>query len=430
MTTPSGHRPIPESSSSTISGSGSVQSHLSTANSQQRLRATNAYATLNKEFSKDSSSFDSSPISPTLSNPATLAHALRVLFPSPEASVQFPDHSSRSWKGLAFKWMGLVYCFLSIIFTSTSLYTHLYLGNPVGASISKELGPAFLTVEQRVSRLSPYLGGSFEPHVLLPRSPADGITACLWSKDDGQDNFDSLISWAFQWTGPISLVMVTSTRLSSVSHQQLLQRLQTLRDHPSLSGLSLHLFHQQSPAESPSAYLNLARLFSNSPTVMLFPANLSNVLPSNFYNTLSSHIPHPPTKPLLITNAAPSVLSVPDLTPVILPRNYPIWCSERAFLASRTSDWNDCMWQLWLEEYGLGHANITVALHPEESTNSGVDSGGLTRLRNSLSGKFRAEICEVALRRFSTGDTARAAKSAKRRLQWLKSFCRQVRRFD
>ncbi|KAJ7251530.1 hypothetical protein B0H12DRAFT_642280 [Mycena haematopus] len=170
--------------------------------------------------------------------------------------------------------------------------------------------------------------------------------------------------------------MVTSTHPHSVSHQQLLQRLQTLRNHPSLSGLSLHLFHRHSPSDSPSVYLNLARLFSNSRIVMVLTANLSNVLPSNFYNALSSR---PTRKPLLITSAAPSVSSIPDLTPVILPRNYPVWCSERAFLASRTSDWNECIWQLWLEEYGLGHANITIAIDSEEFASGGVEPASLVR---------------------------------------------------
>lgn len=206
-------RPLPES---TISGSGSVQSHLSTTNSQQRLRAqaTNAYAALNKE----SPSSDSSP---------TIPNALRVLFPSPETSVQSPDrHSSRSWKGLAFKWMALVYCFLSIIFMSTSLYRYLYLvhavrmppGNELGGPISTFAAPRpvflfdpapvaspteFLATEQRLLRLSPYLGSSreFEPHILLPTSLADGITACLWSTDDGDTSFQALVSWASKWTG-------------------------------------------------------------------------------------------------------------------------------------------------------------------------------------------------------------------------------------
>jgi hypothetical protein len=111
---------------------------------------------------------------------------------------------------------------------------------------------------------------------------------------------------------------------------------------------------------------------------MLFPANLSNVLPANLYNDLS-RVPHPARKPLLITSTATSAFSIPDLTPVILPRNYPLWCTERAFLASRTSDWDDCVWQLWLEEYGLGQVNITLAIQPEKFAGGGVEPANLVR---------------------------------------------------
>ncbi|KAJ7346728.1 hypothetical protein DFH08DRAFT_199873 [Mycena albidolilacea] len=278
--------------------------------------------------------------------------------------------------------MALVYCFLSIIFMSTSLYRYLYLVHAVRMPPGNELASPteFLATEQRLLRLSPYLGSSreFEPHILLPTSLADGITACLWSTDDGDTSFQALVSWASKWTGPISLVMVTATRPHSIPHQQLLRRLQTLRDHPSLSGLSLHLFHAVNNQHSPSAYLNLARLFANSRTVMLFPANLSNVLPENLYNALS-RVPHPARKPLLITSTATSAFSIPDLTPVILPRNYPLWCTERAFLASRTSDWDDCVWQLWLEEYGLGQVNITLAIQPEKFAGGGVEPANLVR---------------------------------------------------
>ncbi|KAJ6594002.1 hypothetical protein B0H19DRAFT_918079, partial [Mycena capillaripes] len=225
----------------------------------------------------------------------------------------------------------------------------------------------------------------FEPYILLSPSPTNGITACLWTSDDGNTDFRSLVSWASQWTGPISLVMATATHPRSILHQQLLQRLETLRGHPSLSGLSLHLIHDRNGQYSPSAYLNLARLFANSRTVMLFPANLSNSLPMNFYNTLISRIPDPARKPLLITSTITSAFSVPDLTPVILPQNYPLWCTERAFLGSRTLEWDDCLWQLWLEEYGLGHANITTAMNPEEFTS--VDADLVSMVRQSPSYK-------------------------------------------
>ncbi|KAJ7497396.1 hypothetical protein FB451DRAFT_1120874 [Mycena latifolia] len=441
------NRPVPESSSSTISGSGSFQSHLSTTNSQQRLRATNAYAASTKE--------SSSSTSPVLLNPTTnLSTAFRALFPFSEiqSSIQIPDHhpSVRSWKALAFKWMILVYCFLSLVFTSTILCKYLYRTDTFRMPVASQLASTweFMSPEQRFSRISSHLGASraFEPYLLLaaPHAEDFGITACLWTTDD-EDSLQSLVPWVTQWSaGPTSLVITTQTQPRSVMHQQLLQRLKTLQV---VSGLSVHLIHVMNDHYHPSAYLNLARLFATSPIVMLFPANLSNVLPTQFHSRLTSQLHHPIRKPVLVTSTATSPFSIPGLTPVIIPRNYPLWCTERAFLVSRTSDWDDCLWQLWLQEYGLGHANITVTLGTEDSTGVGAvgvgaDVAGLvsecpsssnrslsdaskTQARNRLSGKYRAEMCELAMKRLST-DVPRMSKSGKRRLQWVKSFCRQV----
>ncbi|KAJ7770126.1 hypothetical protein DFH07DRAFT_953966 [Mycena maculata] len=417
------NRTLPESSSSTISGSGSFQSHLSTTNSQQRLRATNSYAVPTKECTISSTS-------PVLSNPSSLTAALRALspFPDMQISMQFQEHhsSSRSWNGLAFKWMAFVYCFLSFIFTTTALYKYLYLANTFHRPVKNELVSSplgFLSTEQRLGRISPYLGRSqLDPYLLLGSPPADDmITACLWTTD-GEDSLHSVVSWATRWTGPISLVMTTTQEPRSMAHQKLLERLTALKGHPPLSALSLHLVHVMNEQFPPSAYLNLARLFANSPTVLLFPANLSNVLSSNFYEALNSHIHHPVRKPVLVTNTITSAFSIPGLTPVILPQNYQLWCTERAFLASRASEWDDCLWQLWLEEYGLGNTNITIPLDTEDPV---ADAIGLTRLRNRLSGRYRVETCELAIKRLST-DTPRMSKSGKRRLQWVKNFCRQT----
>ncbi|KAJ7188131.1 hypothetical protein C8R46DRAFT_1341006 [Mycena filopes] len=417
---------------STISGSGSFQSHLSTTNSQQRLRATGGYVPSNKE--------SSSPTSPVISSQNNLTNTLRV-FLFPEIAISSHHTSPRSWKCLALKWMALVYLFISVTFTSTSMwYKYLHFRNAV--RLRNEIGPSpfeFLSAEQRFSRIASYLGdGSqmFEPYFLIPSTPPAGITACLWMADDGDASLRLLVSWASRWPGPISLLMTTEAQPHSIPHQQLIQRIKPLRDNPALSGLSLHLIHTTNTGHSPSAYLNLARLYANSRTVMLFPANISNVLPSNFYSALASRLHLPAKKPLLVTSLATSAFSIPDLTPVILARDHPVWCSERSFLASRTSDWEDCVWQLWLEEYGLGNTNVTLAINTEDIPDPASDLTGLVsdssrplrvtdafkRIRDRLSGKYRAETCEVAMRRL-WADTPRISKTAKRKLQWwVKSF--------
>jgi hypothetical protein len=240
-----------------------------------------------------------------------------------------------------------------------------------------------MSTEHRISRVSSYSSlGAFDPYVLVaaPRTDDLGITACLWTTDT-EASLHSLVSWASRWNGLTSLVMTTTAPPRSSTHQQLLRRLKSVQGHPTLSGLSLHLAHVLDDQYYPSAYLNLARLFANSPTVVLFPANLSlsNLLPSNLYNVLASQVHlHPTRKPLLVTGAITSAFSIPDLTPVVLPQNYQRWCTERAFVASRTSDWDDCLWQLWLEEYGgLAHMNITIKLDTEDYVRSGADATGL-----------------------------------------------------
>ncbi|KAK7005602.1 hypothetical protein R3P38DRAFT_3038506 [Favolaschia claudopus] len=413
---------------STVSGSGSVQSHLSTANSQQRLRAPNNPSTPTKS--------PSSLTPPPLPHSNSLTHALRLFFTSPDSQilVQFIDHPlpnvTRSWKGLTFKWITLMYCFLSFAFTSACIFQYFYVGYPAANLVATAHLPISAPGPQS-SRLSPYilsLGGlpQFEPYVLHPSSPVDGITACLWSTDNDDLNFNDLASWASRWPGPISLVLVTASQPHSTSHRQLLKRLNNIKSRPSLTGVSLHLMHSLDRQYSPSAYLNLARLFANSRTVMLFPANLTNVLPSNAYKMLSLQNRPPVKQPLLLTPSAPSAFSVPDLTPMIIPRHYPVWCSERAISASRASDWDDCVWQLWLEEYGLRHVNVSVAIVPEVLVNNDQAISGWARIRDNLRGRYRMEVCEGVIRRMSTGEGVRMTKSAKRRLQWAKSFCRQI----
>lgn len=194
------------------SGSASCQTHLSTTNSQQRLRATNSYAA---QPTKQSAALSTT----VLSNPNTLATALRTFFPLD----QLQDHHPlpRSWKGLASRWIALVYCFLSLIFLSIALYKHICLGNTFRNPVHNIPGIAFcrispvfkfstltvtstlefLSAEQRLSR--PYPGlKMFDPY-LLPgaRSTNDrAITACLWTTD-AEDNFPAIVAWASGWKG-------------------------------------------------------------------------------------------------------------------------------------------------------------------------------------------------------------------------------------
>ncbi|KAJ7076396.1 hypothetical protein B0H15DRAFT_790624, partial [Mycena belliarum] len=257
-----------------------------------------------------------------------------------------------------------------------------------------------------------------EPYLLAAPVDLLDITACLWTTDD-LNNLHLLHSWVTQWSGPVSLAMITQTRPRSTMHHALLQRLGALHGLP---GFSLHLVHVMNDQHHPSTYLNLARLFATTSTVMLFPADISNVLPARFHNTLIAQISLPVRKPLLISETATSAFTIPGLTPVILPRHYQLWCNEKAFLASRTSEWDDCLWHLWLEEFGLEHANLTVTFATEDPI---IGADAATRTRNRLSATYRAELCDLAMKRLWP-NAPQMSKSAKRRVQWVKHFCRQV----
>ncbi|KAJ7287428.1 hypothetical protein C8J57DRAFT_1495873 [Mycena rebaudengoi] len=376
---------------STISGSGS-QSHLSTT--QHRLRATNANA--------KTIYFDE----PLVSDHTTkFTTAWRLLFPVQDA---------RACKTLGLKWAALVYCCLSFVFMSAALYNFARLGDTFQIHALPEFAMSaldFLSSDQH----------ALEPYILSPASPAahGAITACIWSTDS-DENLDSLLPWAAHWPGPISILVTTTTRPMSTSHQRLMQRLKTLKNLPDLS---LHLLHTANTQHSPAAYLNMARLFAPSPTVMLFPASLVNILPADLYGSLTSRIPGPLHQPLLVTSKPTSAFTIPALTPLVLPRNYRVWCTERSsFLASRTSDWDDCLWQLWLE--GIRPRPPQPHRRPRQRR--------YTRRRDQDTKpperKIPAQRCATTpLKRLL--DVPRTSKSGKRRLQWVKAFCRQVLSF-
>lgn len=153
-------------------------------------------------------------------------------------------------------------------------------------------------------------------------------------------------------SGPISLVLVAgdSPSLRNTSHFNF------VKQHPSLARVSLHILFTNSSSNSANAYLNLARLLAQSSKTVLFPQGLSAVPPQDLYESL---VPFTGSLvgPLIINEESHLSYPIPVFSPVMFPREYPIWCTERFFfLTARSSDWNECIWQLWVEEFGqLAH---------------------------------------------------------------------------
>ncbi|KAF7321621.1 hypothetical protein MKEN_00683200 [Mycena kentingensis (nom. inval.)] len=366
----------------------SVQSHLSSANSQQRLRAS----------APPSYTAQPSPSDSPHSVPQP-ARAIRVL----RTILQLETSPDISWRSLAIKWMLGVYCVASLVFSTTTLYTFMNVYRKVDAPSSvahlASLSPLDdLSATQRLSRLTIYSSatGVVEPYVLTPLSlvAPKQLSACLWMTDSEEDMHD-FMKWAQSWNGPISVLVVTKTTRESSEH------------------IALHLLHADARHPSPAAYLNLARLFALSDAVLLLPAHPSKLVPPpDVFNMLQSS-----DKIKLVT---PTTDTLPPLVPAILPKTAHTWCSERlSFLASRESDWNECIWQMSLDENGSERVNASLVRNDGEERNDAS-----TRLRDKLSGRLRAEACEAAIR-FWPSET-RISKGAKRRFQRVKNFCRQV----
>ncbi|KAJ7072236.1 hypothetical protein C8F01DRAFT_235602 [Mycena amicta] len=278
-----------------------------------------------------------------------------------------PSGNPNSNLSSALRWMALGYCFCSVVFSTATLYAFL--------SVQQQSPPSQLSISpleslsssQRWTGLATYLGTAIEPFLLSPVSihSPDSLTACMWITDD-EDDIHSFISLAGNWTGPISLVMTTTSIPESQGHQHLLARLGTLRQ---LDRLSLHLVHANKGQYLPSAYLNLARLFASS-NVILFPGHpIEHVLTSNSFDSLNSLVPHPTRKPLFVSPDAMPPTGL-HLTPVVLPRTAKIWCSERLSLfSSRVADWSECIWKISLEEYGLvDHISLNMSLNSRNET--------------------------------------------------------------
>jgi len=140
-----------------------------------------------------------------------------------------------------------------------------------------------------------------------------------------------------------------------------------LLHHPKLnaSRLALHLLHlDPTTPEAPNLFLNLARLFAPTRTLLLVPGTPKPPPLSSTPPLSMAHIRDPVTvrvaAPGHETGVATSKgrLATPAvLSPMLILRDHPLWCTERfAFVpapsAPRTVDWDACLWQAQLETFG------------------------------------------------------------------------------
>ncbi|KAI0331012.1 hypothetical protein GY45DRAFT_1301903 [Cubamyces sp. BRFM 1775] len=202
------------------------------------------------------------------------------------------------------------------------------------------------------------------PNILSTPTQYHVFSACLWTTDTEIEHIEN---WAAEWRGPFSLLVTTTAQPSSPQQDRLTAKLAALqRKHPPLQkNLFVHFLHIESGMEiHPNALLNLARLLAPSPRVVLFPGNLSVVPPRTLYRTLLHQQPSSSSamtpggharkrKPAILTSRDRTSFPFAPLAPLVLARDDATWCTERFFAdMPRSTDWEECLWQVWLGNFG------------------------------------------------------------------------------
>lgn len=221
--------------------------------------------------------------------------------------------------------------------------------------------------------------------------------------------------------------MTTTAVPKSEAHVALLKRTHGFKTHLSIPGLSLHLLHLSHQNQgSPNTFLNIARLFAATKTVMLVPANLS-FLPL-ITSDLAKQEFRSGSLPSIVTISPanwPTFSALPFLSPLIIQLDHPVWCTDRFFLDnSRTADWTECLWQFWLDAFGeFRNIQATIRTRSQQAYASGSNSEGTIRRR--LSPRFRTEACDFVTRTMATLGPEHY-RGWKRKLIWLKQTCGQA----
>lgn len=144
-----------------------------------------------------------------------------------------------------------------------------------------------------------------------------------------------------------------------------------------MPNISFHVYHTSSSLRNFNAYINIARLFSPSPRVLLFPPSTLTPwgsLPrsSAVLDTREAHqqfiIPLSPLRLSNISNVDMLRNAFFPTSALLLDREDSPWCTERLFtimkdtkgegndqLASNIEmglHWRECIWNIWVRSHG------------------------------------------------------------------------------
>ncbi|KAK0212737.1 hypothetical protein DFS33DRAFT_1284232 [Desarmillaria ectypa] len=402
-----------------LSTSGSIQNHISTSVSKKRLRAHLAQDP--PHVTTNGSPFDS-PTLPRRSRRLAIYLAFHDGLMTEIHSIWSWQLTNNAYLRLTF----LIYACFSLFFISASLYC--FWVRPLNPPSTAEFGkPWHLSATRRVSRIASHhpVQSGLEPFVVFSEISGSlkGPTACLWTNDSIE--LGSLVNWARYWRGPVSLVITTNSAPSAPAYKNLLHRLSAIKTLPSLAYFSVHILQTNNQGSlSPNVFLNIGRLFAPTDTVMIVPAEISLVTPSAMlYHSVSEHLSHRSQIPAVLTIAKEIAFPVASFSPLVLPKNYPVWCTDRFFLmSSSSSDWDVCLWQFWLEQQGrIGHVNVSMSYAPDTT----VVPSAIMKIRRRLTSKYHFEACDIAIKKQAIPNPPNS-KVSKRKMQWVKTFCRQT----
>ena len=223
--------------------------------------------------------------------------------------------------------------------------------------------------------------------------------------------------------------------------------------------ISYLVYLKGSAGEQPNAYLNLARLISQTNHLVLFPRlplELDTaVIYSHFHNATHLHSRNTPV--VLTASRKNSEFPFSPFSPLMVHREDTTWCDERFdFLGSPFVAWEECLWQFWITKHGrlqpiASRGPWKAVLDTNRTAVRRVPCVKLLSLseihcsqavfEERLRNHFRDEICSLTIRNtlaliHSIDD--REIPSSRRRRQlvpqkyanqksWLKRHCRQLK---
>lgn len=133
--------------------------------------------------------------------------------------ASFINVGNRPYRLLSFlafwlHWLGIVYCFISVLFLSVIVFYRLQQSANIALPTSPQLFRSYLSDRTNQELISMACSGiyppprAFDPFILRRQLVTQGedaynTTACLWLHD-GELDFDSLISWSSIWSGKIA----------------------------------------------------------------------------------------------------------------------------------------------------------------------------------------------------------------------------------